>query len=93
MIGLVNDKDITHILELLPKDAIYYFTRATVARALPAENLKEQAKKAGLKGNAFANVKDAYLQAKQDSSPEDLIFIGGSNFIVGDLLLYLEGEK
>ena len=85
VIGMVNDKDIAHVLEMLPKDAIYYFTQAKVKRALPADTLLSQAKEKGLNGKAFPSVIEAYTAARSEASSDDLIFIGGSTFIVADL--------
>lgn len=85
VIGMVNDKDIAHVLEMLPKDAIYYFTQAKVKRALLAEALLAQAKEKGLDGKAFPSVIEAYTAARNEASSDDLIFIGGSTFIVADL--------
>lgn len=90
VIGMVNDKDIHHIIEMLPKNAIYYFTQASVNRALPVEEFQKIANNAGLQGTAYKTVGDAYDAALSDSAPEDFIFIGGSNFIVGDLLNHLD---
>ena len=84
--GMVNDKDITHVVALLPKQAHYYFTQATVNRALPAEKLSEIATNFNLKGSTFADVKTAYQSALNNATPEDAIFIGGSTFVVADLL-------
>lgn len=86
VIGMVNDKDISGVLALLPKEAIYYFTKASVNRALPAKQLLHLATEAGLKGKAYASVKNAVKAAMKESLPEDFIFVGGSNFIVADLL-------
>lgn len=86
VIGMVNDKDISGVLALLPKEAIYYFTQASVNRALPAKQLLLLATEAGLKGKAYASVKNAVKAAMKESLPEDFIFVGGSNFIVADLL-------
>ncbi len=86
VIGMVNDKDIRGVLALLPTDASYYFTQASVKRALPAEEVQKQASAFGLKGNAYPNVKIALKEALAQSAPQDLIFIGGSSFIVADLL-------
>lgn len=83
---MVNDKDISGVLALLPKEAKYYFTQASVSRALPAKQLYELATQAGLEGEAYPNVKSAVEAAMQKSLPEDFIFVGGSNFIVADLL-------
>ncbi|MCR4764804.1 MAG: bifunctional folylpolyglutamate synthase/dihydrofolate synthase [Bacteroidaceae bacterium] len=86
VIGMVNDKDISGVLALLPQEATYYFTQASVHRALPAEQLMTLATKAGLKGEAYPSVATAVKAALKESLPEDFIFVGGSNFIVADLL-------
>ncbi len=86
IIGMVNDKDIQGVLALLPEDAIYYFTQASVKRALPANDLQKLAKSAGLKGNCYPDVPSAVRAAQEKSLPEDFIFVGGSSFIVADLL-------
>lgn len=84
--GMVNDKDISGVLEILPKDATYYFTKASVQRALPEDELMNLATQAGLKGSSYPTVVEAVRAAKENCPPEDLIFVGGSNFIVADLL-------
>jgi dihydrofolate synthase/folylpolyglutamate synthase len=84
--GTVNDKDVTKILELLPKEATYYFTKANIPRALNEEELFEQAQKIKLKGNTFPDVKTAIAAAKKAYKKNDLILIGGSTFVVGDAL-------
>ena len=86
IIGMVNDKDISVVLALLPREAKYYFTQASVNRALPADKLYELATEAGLHGEAYPDVKSALDAAMKESLPEDFIFVGGSNFIVADLL-------
>lgn len=86
VIGMVNDKDISGVLALLPQTASYYFTRASVQRALPAERVKELAGKFGLQGEAYPDVCTALAAAKSVATPSDLIFVGGSSFIVADLL-------
>lgn len=86
VIGMVNDKDIQGVLALLPKEATYYFTKASVQRALPEEDLKKLASIAGLKGSCYPDVPTAVRAAQQKSLPEDFIFVGGSSFIVADLL-------
>ncbi|WP_373727317.1 bifunctional folylpolyglutamate synthase/dihydrofolate synthase [Bacteroides heparinolyticus] len=86
IIGMVNDKDIQGVLALLPEDAIYYFTQAGVKRALPANDLQKLAESAGLKGNCYPDVPSAVRAAQEKSLPEDFIFVGGSSFIVADLL-------
>lgn len=84
--GMVNDKDISSVLEILPKHATYYFTKASVQRALPEDELMNLATLVGLKGNSYPTVVEAVRAAKKNCPPEDFIFVGGSNFIVADLL-------
>lgn len=85
VMGMVSDKDVDHVLDLLPKDAVYYFTQAKVKRAMPAEVLAEKAAAKNLHGKTFSTVKEAYTAAREEANREDLIFIGGSTFIVADL--------
>lgn len=89
VIGMVNDKDILGVLAMLPKEATYYFTRASVPRALPQDKLEALATQTGLKGRSFPTVKEAVTAAQKESRPEDLIFVGGSTFIVADLLQFM----
>ena len=84
--GTVNDKDVSKILELLPKEATYYFTKANIPRSLDENELFEKAQKVKLKGKTFSNVKTAIEAAKKASKESDLILIGGSTFVVGDAL-------
>ena len=86
VMGMVNDKDISGVLAMLPKEAVYYFTRASVQRALPEEKVKELAAGFGLHGTAYPDVATAVAAAKADADAEDFIFVGGSSFIVADLL-------
>lgn len=86
VIGMVNDKDIRGALALFPQEATYYFTKAVVKRALPEDDLKELASAAGLQGSCYPDVPAAVRAAQRKSLPEDFIFVGGSNFIVADLL-------
>lgn len=86
VIGMVNDKDINGVLALLPKNATYYFTRASVKRALPEQEMKELATKAGLEGECYPSVPQALEAAKREAGEGDFIFVGGSSFIVADLL-------
>lgn len=86
VIGFVADKAIEKILKLLPKDAEYYLTNANIPRALPADQLKERFIESGLDGRVFHNVKTAYQKALSEASHDDIIFVGGSTFIVADLL-------
>ena len=87
IIGMVNDKDITGVLALLPKDARYYFTQASVSRALPAEELQRLAQQQGLHGDAYPTVEKAITTAQRHAgAANDIIFIGGSTFVVADAL-------
>lgn len=86
VIGMVNDKDARGVLALLPREATYYFTQASVKRALPAGQLARLAAEAGLQGTCYPDVPSAVRAAQKESLPEDFIFVGGSSFIVADLL-------
>ncbi|WP_291530189.1 bifunctional folylpolyglutamate synthase/dihydrofolate synthase [Bacteroides sp. UBA939] len=86
IIGMVNDKDIRGVLALLPKESEYYFTKASVKRALPENELALLGAETGLLGSCYSNVSSAVHAAQKKSLPEDLIFVGGSSFIVADLL-------
>jgi dihydrofolate synthase/folylpolyglutamate synthase len=86
IIGVVNDKDIEKILSLLPQNAIYYFTRAAIPRALDEKELQEKASTHHLLGKCFHTVKESINAAKLAANEDDVIFIGGSNFIVADAL-------
>lgn len=84
--GMVNDKDVNGVLELLPKNAIYYFTKADSKRAIPERSLQAMAKDTGLTGNAYPTVAEAYKAAREVASERDFIFVGGSSYVVGDFL-------
>lgn len=86
VIGVVNDKDPAKILSLLPKNAIYYFCSFDLPRAMSAEELEVTAGQFGLKGAAFPNVKKALKAAKEQANKNDLIFVGGSTFVVAEAL-------
>lgn len=86
IIGMVSDKDINSVLSMLPKDAIYYFTQASVKRAMPVEEFSKIAQKNQLYGKCFENVESAYHAARKNAAKNDLIFIGGSTFVVADML-------
>lgn len=86
VIGMVGDKDVNKVVSMLPKRGKYYFTQASVARAMSVEQFTEIARKNGLEGVSFSNVNEAYNAAMKDASTNDTIFIGGSTFIVADLL-------
>ena len=84
--GAVNDKEINKILKLLPINAIYYFVKASVPRALPSDELQKKAEGYQLNGECFKNVESGLKAAKKAYKKDDLIFVGGSTFVVGDVL-------
>lgn len=89
VIGFVADKDIANILRLFPQDAEYYISNAQIPRALPAEKLAERCRDAGLPvatDRVFETVGEAYTQALGDASDEDIVYVGGSTFVVADFL-------
>lgn len=86
VIGMVNDKDIHGVMNLLPSDAIYYFTKASVKRALTEQDLAKAAQRYHLNGSIFPTVASAFKKAKADANEHDVIFIGGSTFVVADFL-------
>jgi len=86
VIGMVRDKDIHKILQLLPKDAYYYFCQPQIERAKPVEELLEEARFEGLEGTSYPSVAAALQAAKTTASPEDLIFVGGSTFVVAEIV-------
>lgn len=84
--GMVSDKEPEKILKLLPQNAVYYFTKANIPRALDENILAKYAAEFGLKGQAFSDTKDAYNEAKKSAGKDDFIFVGGSTFIVAEIL-------
>lgn len=86
VLGFVRDKDLAHILPLLPRDAHYIFTQAKTQRALPAGELTQKAAIYGLHGETVADVPAAVARARELAAPEDMIFIGGSTYVVAEAL-------
>lgn len=86
VLGMVNDKDVRGSLSLLPKKATYYFTQASVKRAMSAEDIARVGRETGLQGTFHRTVQEAYEHACLCANKEDLIFVGGSSFIVADFL-------
>lgn len=84
--GMVDDKDINTVMTMLPKDATYYWTQAETKRAINHEKVKETGKSHGLTGNSYPTVIEAYRAALSDSAPTDFVFVGGSSYVVADLL-------
>lgn len=89
VMGMVNDKDVNKVLSLLPPSAHYYFTKASVKRALNENELSVLASHHGLTGCTYKDVPSAYKEAIKNAHEDDLIFIGGSTFIVADFLAFL----
>jgi len=85
VIGMVKDKEIDKVLRLLPNDAIYYFTKAQIPRALDEHELMQKAENAGLKGNAFPGITGALSAARAAAAATDLILVCGSVFLVGEV--------
>ena len=86
VLGVVNDKDLAHMFPLLPADAHYIFTQAKTHRAIPAAELAERAAAFGLQGEVVADVQQAVARARELAGPDDMIFIGGSTYVVGEAL-------
>ena len=86
IIGAMRDKDVSHMLPQLPKEAVYYFCSPDMPRAMPAEELLLQATSYGLQGTAFSTVQDALAAGRANYRTGDLIFVGGSNFVVAEVL-------
>lgn len=86
VLGVVNDKDPFKVLSLLPKKATYYFCKAKLPRAMDANELAEKACKIGLKGEAWPSVKAALQAAKKAAAKNDLVFVGGSTFVVAEAI-------
>jgi len=92
VVGIMKDKSLTKLLELLPQGAFYYFCNAAFERALPANELAEQAQAHGLLGTSYPDVLTAVKAASAKADKEDCIFIGGSTFIVSEALLLYEAD-
>ncbi|MBQ7149442.1 MAG: bifunctional folylpolyglutamate synthase/dihydrofolate synthase [Prevotella sp.] len=84
--GMVDDKDIDSVMDMLPKNAIYYWTQATSHRAIPKEIVADKGRTHQLEGNIYNSVKEAYREALKDASNDDFVFVGGSSYVVADLL-------
>jgi dihydrofolate synthase / folylpolyglutamate synthase len=86
VIGMVNDKDISKVLSMLPQNATYYFCKPDIPRGLEAESLKEKAASVGLRGEIYGSVKEALKAAQNNAQQDDLVFIGGSTFVVAEVV-------
>ena len=86
VIGMVNDKDIDHVLQLLPHNCEYYFCKADIPRGLDANILAEKAFEYGLRGEVYPSVRSAYQSAINAANIDDVVFVGGSNFTVAEII-------
>ena len=86
VMGMVSDKDIAHIIPLLPQDADYYLCQAAIERAMPVETITTLFEAAGLRCRVHHTVIEAFKAAEADAAPDDILFVGGSCFVVGELL-------
>lgn len=84
--GVVNDKDLSSIIDLLPKKAMYYFCKPNIPRGLDARQLQQFFNNYGLKGEAYNSVNEAYKTALGKANQNDFIFIGGSTFVVAEII-------
>ena len=91
--GMVDDKDIDHVMDLLPKDAVYYWTQATTHRAIDKQIVAQKGQAHQLQGAVYDTVAIAYEAARATAQPNDFVFIGGSSYVVADLLSYLQTVK
>ena len=86
VLGVVNDKDLNDIFPLFPKEATYYFCKPNIPRGLDVVILEKKASEFGLKGNTYNSVSEAYFSALKQASEKDFIFIGGSTFVVAEIV-------
>ena len=86
VLGMVNDKNIEAVLQLLPKEANYYFCKANIPRGMPADELAAKASLFNLHGNVYSSVNEAYNSARATAESKDMIFIGGSTFVVAEVV-------
>lgn len=88
--GMVDDKDIEAVMELLPKNATYYYCQASTHRAIPSTRINGIALNLNISGQAFSTVEEAYNAVRKDAMKDDFIFIGGSSYVVADLFTYFK---
>ncbi len=84
--GMVNDKSIDSVLSMMPVNATYYFTKASIPRALSELELQKKASNFGLMGGSYKTVLEALEKAKEMASVDDLVFVGGSTFVVAEVV-------
>lgn len=93
VMGVMADKDLIGILPLLPRDAVYYFTQASTPRALKADRLKEMAGVYGFNGNHYTTVAQAYEAARSNARETDVIYVGGSMYVLAEFFEYIDSVK
>ena len=86
VIGMVNDKNVDTIVELFPKNATYYFCKPNIPRGLDVTILKKRFTKKGYKGKVYQSVNEALEFAKKQAKNDDLIYVGGSTFVVAEII-------
>ena len=86
LLGVVSDKKLENVLPMFPKEAVYYFCRPNIPRGLSEEKLKEKAKKYGLRGESYSSVNDGYKSLKINLKENDLAYVGGSTFVVAEII-------
>ena len=89
VLGFMADKDVSTMLRMLPKNARYYFTQAQTSRSMKCEELQQNAAAMGLQGSVFNRVEEAFESARKSALPKDLIYVGGSMYVLAELLKYL----
>lgn len=85
--GMVSDKDVDEVLSLLPRDAFYYWVAASTHRAIPADEMRQKGLMHGLIGDVYASVEEGLRVARLEAEDDDVLFIGGSNYVVGEGLI------
>jgi len=86
VIGVVSDKKLEDVLPLFPKDAVYYFCKPNIPRGLNEEDLKQKASEFNLMGEKFSSVDKAFKKALRNANQEDMIYVGGSTFVVAEII-------
>ncbi|MEM6965624.1 MAG: folylpolyglutamate synthase/dihydrofolate synthase family protein [Bacteroidota bacterium] len=86
VVGMVNDKSLEKMLQFFPTDALFYFCKPDIPRGLPVDKLTEEAKAIGLNGRAYSSVKNALKAAKRKAGKKDVIYVGGSTFVVAEVI-------
>ncbi len=86
IIGMVKDKDVSSVLRILPQDATYYFCKASIPRAMDEQTLAEKARACRLQGTTYPTVSEAYAAARKNAAPQDMIYIGGSTYVIAEII-------